>query len=407
VLQGDLTSTLKNLGQAKALAPRNVAVLLERGRSEVEAGNLATVKSSVSKVQELLIGKVGAQAHLERAASFILELDLFLLEGKIEEASQKRKEALRELQGVSPSRGNSPGPEFYLRFSALLREQDAFPRAEEFLVRAGTLAQWLGGKQHPLLVSLAREQDLLEKSRQKAATADSSTQKTLEQIRRAMEAKEMTQVLSLAQLARTQLPTPQRLRAPLLGWLRYYQFKALYLSKQLDRAYNLLLSRETSEFALSARNLAYMNSVGIELATRLSRPAKELVRWGDGCVEAREAAGDREGALTCVRNVANMLELRDEESRATPFAEHLIRLGLEGRSPDVILEGFELLCVGAFRSAEQGKLPGLIPRLDGVLARFPLSPEQIKRRSKLLQVMTGKYHLVSHEKELKAFLDSK
>lgn len=406
-LQGDLAVEVQSLEEARELDPEHVPTLLSLGRALLDHGREGEVPGVVEVVQRVLGGEAGVPEAWLRAASRLLTLEVERRGGAPAPRLQSlEEEVLGELSGAGEGLGleHAPGSFTLLRLSELFRLRDRFARAEACLVQATLRARREGGEGSPWLARIAAERKLLEGARTRAEGAVRRCKEALGRIRSLLEGGKPRKALGEVEAARKLLPDPPRLRAPLLGWLRYYGLRAAHQAKDYEAAYDVLLSREATPFDLEAGNLAYMFSVGVELGARLSRPSVELVRWGRACVETREKDQDSAGAIACARTAGSMLELRDEEHRAAPFAEDLIRLGDEASDPALIMEGFELLAVGWYRSGRRRELSHMIPRMDGLLARLPLTPELIERRKQLLQVLTGKFQLESHEAELRRFL---
>lgn len=408
-LQGDQASERSWLEKLLVREPRDLGALASRARVGWELADQASVRQTIERLQAPDPAATREEVRLAQVVATVLEWELARsgTGGGNEGASALAERLARELVGVSPralsSRG--VGAWYLVRAAEALRGRSQFQRAEAFLVQGNLAALLLGGPKNPELVPLAQEKGLLEAARKAGETATRQVTEGLTEVRKLIGEKKYRQASSRLGSLRARLPANPRERAPLLGWIRYYQFLAAFRDARLEEAYRVLLKREENDFELGFRHQGYLYSVGTELALRLSRPSLELVRWGSACVQTFEKGGDLEGAVRCARNAATMLELKDEEHRASSFAETLVRMGELRGDPSLVLEGFELLAVGAHRAGRRRDLSDMIPRMDRILARFPLSPEGIERRKKLLQVMTGRYSLASHREEREAFLE--
>jgi hypothetical protein len=127
-----------------------------------------------------------------------------------------------------------------------------------------------------------------------------------------------------------------------LGWVRFYQFKSLYELGEHRRGYELLIDPEPEAFVVSAKNAAYMYSVGAEMAMHLGL-ADEVVRLGGMCLDLRVKGDDLISALQCASTVCELLRRLGEDRRNTRFARFLLELGIESGAERPLMLGMRCL----------------------------------------------------------------
>ncbi|MBX3125584.1 MAG: ankyrin repeat domain-containing protein [Polyangiaceae bacterium] len=102
------------------------------------------------------------------------------------------------------------------------------------------------------------------------------------------------------------------------GWARFYDFKCSYELCDYRAAFALLDEPPAASFVMPSKNVAWMHSVGAELALHLGLP-REVVRFGQKCLELRRASGDRVGQVQCARTVCTLLEQLGRGDLETEF----------------------------------------------------------------------------------------
>ena len=167
----------------------------------------------------------------------------------------------------------------------------------------------------------------------------------------------------------------------MLGWVRYYEFKALYQLQRFQEAYDLFNTPEPQPYLLHTKNAAWMHSVAAELAARLNRP-DEVVKWGGKCLDMRLSEPNEIDAMYCCLSVCTLLHSVGRDDLNERFARHCITWGtqtvVKGGSLHVaanhaILSGYAFLV----RNAQLTQDPVLIEFIvegkqiiEGMPARF-------------------------------------
>lgn len=109
------------------------------------------------------------------------------------------------------------------------------------------------------------------------------------------------------------------------GWVHFYRFKAAYMTRDYEAAW-ALLEKPRLVAAMTARNAAWMSSVGAEVAARLGRP-DDVVAQAERCIDIRRQMGDEGGVAMSARTACALLEQIGEDHRNRPFAALLIEAG--------------------------------------------------------------------------------
>ncbi|MBW2529302.1 MAG: ankyrin repeat domain-containing protein [Deltaproteobacteria bacterium] len=173
--------------------------------------------------------------------------------------------------------------------------------------------------------------------------------------------------LSLAQDLKAKLLESAPADPLLLGWARFYEYKSLYELGEHRRAYELLQSNEPQSWGLTQKNVAYMYSVGSELAMHLGEPA-EVVHWGGLCLDLRLAEGDRVSAAQCAQTVCHLLEQLERDELNTRFAEYLLELGQETGAQRPTIVGMRRLADNVARSGGRKLARRLVEGLPALQA---------------------------------------
>lgn len=395
---------LEDAGAQDRLAAHALAL----GRAEVAARELPAAEARLTRAVDFFSARPEAPYQMRLAAGRYLRGLARELGRRRDEANLDYAEASKVLLAAPVTPGLLVGlePEVLAGFGSLLRIQKEYLKALAYLDLAEQAARLEGGPNHPLLPKLAKERQRLAEEREATAQARNPAVARIQRTNELLRAGKNAEAAAEAEAGRKEMATSGKHDASLLGWLRFFEFKALYQAKEFPEAYALLSLKEPAPFEMQAKNSGFMASVATELAVRLKRPAQEVLDWGERCYTTRLADGDEESALHCARNVCTLLELRDEEPQAGRFAERLIELGSKQKNPELVMEGFEVLAMGRYREGRTRELAALMPRLDGLLAAMPLSQPQVERRQKLLDVLSGKFRLGSNKEKLDAFLKS-
>ena len=147
----------------------------------------------------------------------------------------------------------------------------------------------------------------------------------------------------------------------LLGWVRFYEYKALYRLERYQDAYDLINMPEPQPYMMDAKNSSWMFSVASELAAHLNRP-HEIVEWGSKCLDTRLRVGNVVEALQCCQTVCVLLSMVGRNDLNRNFAEELIAQGMAVQAERPIILGYGFLAANAEASHD----PELIERLlDG------------------------------------------
>lgn len=145
---------------------------------------------------------------------------------------------------------------------------------------------------------------------------------TLTTITEALSTGATKKALRLArQLARDMLASPP-VDPELFGWARFYEIKCLYCLEQYPEALEVLETEPPVEYAMTAKNVAWLFSVGSELAMHLGR-VDDVLDYGRRCLEIRRHLGDVEGIQQCASTVRTLLARLDK-------LERLVELGPPG-----------------------------------------------------------------------------
>lgn len=142
----------------------------------------------------------------------------------------------------------------------------------------------------------------------------------------------------LARAAKEELLAEEDVDPALLGWLRYYELRALHALEAWEALVELFRRPEPRPFAVPAVNQAWMHSVASEAAAHLGR-AEDVVRWMERCYELRRATDDAEGAAAALTTACALLARMGRPELNTPFADRLIELGLRAGVEEAVIQG--------------------------------------------------------------------
>ncbi len=146
------------------------------------------------------------------------------------------------------------------------------------------------------------------------------------------------QAYGLAQAAKAELLEAAEVDPRQLGWLRFYEFKALVELQAWREAVELFRRPEPASFRLSPEQAAWMHAEAAACAARLGR-AEDVVRWAARGGDLRRAAADPAGAAECLNRACLLLERMGRPDLNTPLADRLIELGLQAGEQEAVIEG--------------------------------------------------------------------
>jgi hypothetical protein len=155
------------------------------------------------------------------------------------------------------------------------------------------------------------------------------------------------QVLELAR--KTLAEMPARPDPRLLGWVRFYEFKALHLLeawKEFDERF-----RKTgwAVFAMGAKNAAWVHTVAAEAAERLG-DAEEVVRRCEACYHLRLEDQDPISAVQALHTACLLLGRLGRPDLNTPFAERMLEAGQRFGAAQALIRGLHQLADNFERS---------------------------------------------------------
>lgn len=389
----------------KGLTP---AYLLVLGRSDAARGALKEAGASLTRVVRELTGSRDARSVYRVAAGQYLRGLVHQMSGHGQQANQDFAQAAL---AVARSPVVTPAliglePEVLAGFGSLCRVRRAFEVGATFLGEARNAARREGGEAHPTLARIDEEYKRLVDDQRRFVEGKTKMMQRLEEISGMIRDGKYAEAREQAGYARKDMASAGGDRN-MLGWLRFFEFQSLFKAGDYPGAYASLTAKAQQPYEIPPQNRGYMASVGVELATRLKKPAAEVVTWGQRCYDIRLQSGDPGAAVLCARNAVKMLTLRDEETKAAPFAEKLVEQGKGTKNGDLILEGFQTLGEGLLRERQTGMAQKLIARLDTTLASLRLSPAQRKRRNQLVKAWVEGKAPPSHAKELEDLLSKK
>jgi ankyrin repeat protein len=151
----------------------------------------------------------------------------------------------------------------------------------------------------------------------------------------------------------------------LYGWARFYELKSLYCLERHREAFELLEQNEPVEYAMTSRNVAWLYSVGSELAMRLGR-VDDVIAYGRRCLEIRRAAKDTVAIAQCASTVCVLLDKLGRPEQNTEFALELLSAGQHTGAEQWLLRGARALLDNVARSgapALRAKLVTLVNTL--------------------------------------------
>lgn len=154
--------------------------------------------------------------------------------------------------------------------------------------------------------------------------------------------------LTAARSAKTALLEQESPDPSLLGWARYYEFKALYTAKKYDEARALLDKNETKPHLVTATNAAWMSSVGAELAARAG-DADGTVKQADSCIAHRKEANDVRSEAVCSVTACTLFGkdyLKRDDLKAK-FGEKGVDAALKANDAGVLADALECWLDGA------------------------------------------------------------
>ncbi|MCO4768887.1 MAG: ankyrin repeat domain-containing protein [Deltaproteobacteria bacterium] len=152
-----------------------------------------------------------------------------------------------------------------------------------------------------------------------------STHKRMSTLAEASNAGRHEDALTLARDLKRELLADVFTDAALLGWARDYELRSLYHLERFAEGLELLESGEPKPFLISAKNAAWLHSVGAEMAARIGLH-DAVLRQGQKAVDLRLDDGDVEGATTAIatmRALFDLVERPDLAERFTTWSERL------------------------------------------------------------------------------------
>ena len=142
----------------------------------------------------------------------------------------------------------------------------------------------------------------------------------------------------LARAAKADFLEAEEVDSRQLGWLRYYEFKALVELGAWQEAVELFRRPEPRPCSLPPEQAAWMHEAAAACAARLSR-AEDVVRWAERAGELRRAAADPAGAAEGLQAACSWLERMGRPDLNTSLADRLIELGLEAGAQEAVIQG--------------------------------------------------------------------
>ena len=124
-----------------------------------------------------------------------------------------------------------------------------------------------------------------------------------------------------------------------LGWVRFFAFRSLFCKERYSEAWTLLESKENQMFILAAEEGATVYNNAMELAVRLGKTAKDLVKWGQKALDLRLASNDLPGAVDTINTLCTFLGVIRQDSFNGKYAEKLIELGIDYNAERLIIGG--------------------------------------------------------------------
>jgi hypothetical protein len=294
------------------------AYLLIRGRSDAARGALQPAGTALSEVIRDLTGARDARSVYRVAAGQYLRGLVHQMSGHAQQANQDFAQAALAVARSPVLTGALTGlePEVLAGFGSLCRVRRAFEVGATFLNEAREAARKEGGEAHPTLVRIDEEYKRLVDDQRRYVEGKTKMMQRLEEISGLIRGGKYAEARQQASYARKDMASAGGDRN-MLGWLRFFEFQSLYKDGDHAEAYEALTAKAQHPYEIPPQNLGYMASVGVELATRLKKPAKDVVEWGQRCYDIRLQSGDPAAAVLCARNAVRMLTLRDEEGTAT------------------------------------------------------------------------------------------
>ncbi|HYE99481.1 MAG TPA: hypothetical protein VEJ18_11250 [Planctomycetota bacterium] len=128
----------------------------------------------------------------------------------------------------------------------------------------------------------------------------------------------------------------------LLGWIRYYEFRALYDVQGWKEIDELFRQPEPQTLSMPLKNAAWIQSVAGEAASRLG-DAREVARRMEACYTMRLEDGDPVSAVQALQTACVLLARMGRPEMNTAFADRLIEAGLRFDATNAILQGLHLL----------------------------------------------------------------
>ena len=128
----------------------------------------------------------------------------------------------------------------------------------------------------------------------------------------------------------------------LLGWIRYYEFRALHDLEAWTQIDDLFWQPEPQTIAMPLKNAAWIHSVSGEAAMRLG-DASEVARRMEACYRMRLEDGDPVSAVQALQTACVLLARMGRPELNTAFADRLIEAGLRFDATNAILQGLHLL----------------------------------------------------------------
>ncbi len=185
--------------------------------------------------------------------------------------------------------------------------------------------------------------------------ATTLTRDTIEAIVTLVRAEDWDAAWTLAETTEAALstqPDPE-----LYGWLYFHRVKIAHARKDWQPAWEALTPRFAA--AVSDNNMAWVSSVGAEIAANLGRP-DDVVSWGARAMLCRYEQGDARAMLVAARTACELLRSIERDDLNNLFVVALLESARHTGDDEMLAYGYAALMLQVIASPVPERIDVLI-----------------------------------------------
>jgi hypothetical protein len=154
-----------------------------------------------------------------------------------------------------------------------------------------------------------------------------------------------------------------------LGWVRYYELRALFHLQRWEEGYRLAKASERKPWSVNRTNAAWMFSVSGEMAARVGQ-AEDTRQFGLACLSARRQDADPVPVVQCGMTFCTLLKQIGRVDLNGEFAAALVEIGVEHGAAKAVAAGVEAM----LDNLDVTRDPALLVRVREEAARIRAWP---------------------------------